>query len=470
MRTAPIFAVTARALARTALWFCASNLLASALAAQCTSPTQVSDGTYTTGDHSASSDNALKAASFVIGGSATATFFAGHCIELDPGFHATAGTVPTTFHAWVDSAPYGLDTSPKSGGGPSNQSTQFTWTASSPVGYQYLTEVQALFTTTDSVSTQNACYIRYNRVSNLFSLADNSGSWGTGIGPQDTTTTLYNNQCIIPPNGWSVSNGSVNQLTLNVLVKFQPTFTGKLYNYLIAYDQAGLTSEWQNPGKATWTVGVPGISLTASPNTFNMATWSNATATYTLTVTPLNGFSGAVSFGLAIPPPGGCGNPQFTPASVSGPPWTTTLTMWCSETYPGYTFTRINAIAVANSGISGQADVFVNVTTTQQYPLNTSISPAVGGSIALSPAGPWYTSGTVVMVTAPNIKGYRFTGFSGALGGMTNPQYVTITASLSVTAAWSSRVKATTGSPSPSGGVSVEPSAWNTVSGRPWLL
>jgi hypothetical protein len=52
----------------------------------------VPNGTYTSGDHSATDNNALSAANFVIGGSATATLVAGNCIQLLPGFRATVGT------------------------------------------------------------------------------------------------------------------------------------------------------------------------------------------------------------------------------------------------------------------------------------------------------------------------------------------------------------------------------------------
>ena len=85
---------------RRVLWFCACNLLAATLAAQCTNPTQVPNGTYTSGDHSATDNNALSASSFAISGSATATLVAGNCIQLLPNLHASAigATVPTTFH------------------------------------------------------------------------------------------------------------------------------------------------------------------------------------------------------------------------------------------------------------------------------------------------------------------------------------------------------------------------------------
>ena len=93
-----------RAVFRPALCWFAGNLLAASLTAQCTNPTQVPNGSYTTGDHSQVDSNALETSNFALSGGATATFTAGNCIHLAPGFHANAvgATAATTFHAWAD--------------------------------------------------------------------------------------------------------------------------------------------------------------------------------------------------------------------------------------------------------------------------------------------------------------------------------------------------------------------------------
>ena len=46
MRTAPVSAGVAKAVAQTALWFWACNLLAAVLAAQCSNPTPAPNQTY----------------------------------------------------------------------------------------------------------------------------------------------------------------------------------------------------------------------------------------------------------------------------------------------------------------------------------------------------------------------------------------------------------------------------------------
>jgi hypothetical protein len=66
----------------------------------------------------------------------------------------------------------------------------------------------------------------------------------------------------------------------------------------------------------------------------------------------------------------------------------------------------------------------------QQYHLTTSVN----GAGTIEPASGWYDNGTVVTVTATPNSGYQFAGFTGALNGMTNPQSLTVTSDLSVTA------------------------------------
>jgi len=213
----------------------------------------VPDGTYTSGDRSAMANNALSASNFVISASASATFVAGNCIQLLPGFHASAigATVPTTFHAWAETAPAAVSISPPSGSG-MNQA--FTWTVSSPSGYSNLSEVQALFNT--STSNANACYIKYNRASNLLSVADSSGvNWSTGIVPGSSGTTgTFSPNCTVNGTGSSV-NASGAQLVVTASVTFQSTFSGDKNRYLIAYDNEGLNTAWQPFG--TWTVSNP---------------------------------------------------------------------------------------------------------------------------------------------------------------------------------------------------------------------
>jgi hypothetical protein len=53
-------------------------------------PLRCPNGAYTSGDHSQVDNNALSPSNFAVSGAATATFAAGNCIHLAPGFHASA--------------------------------------------------------------------------------------------------------------------------------------------------------------------------------------------------------------------------------------------------------------------------------------------------------------------------------------------------------------------------------------------
>jgi uncharacterized repeat protein (TIGR02543 family) len=91
------------------------------------------------------------------------------------------------------------------------------------------------------------------------------------------------------------------------------------------------------------------------------------------------------------------------------------------------------------------------------YTLSVS---ATNGSVALSPAGGVYTAGTVVTLTATPAAGYRFSGWSGAVTGTSNPAALTINGNRSVAASfvpitYTLNVSAANGSVtmSPAGGI-----------------
>jgi hypothetical protein len=194
MRAAAKSQGMAQILARPALCFCACNLLAATLAAQCTNPTPVlTNQTVSSGTATYSDINAFTTTQPSTGARAS-HFVAGNCIELGSGFHAKAtdpGAAPTTFHAWVETAPADVSATPSSGSG---LTQLFTWKVSSPSGYN-LSDVFALFNT--AVSGANTCYIRYNRASNLLYLADNAGAnWLGGFAP-GSSGSAGNSYCTI---------------------------------------------------------------------------------------------------------------------------------------------------------------------------------------------------------------------------------------------------------------------------------
>jgi hypothetical protein len=422
MKTATAFPRVARTTARQALWFCACNLLTAALSAQCTSVSQVPNGTISSGTPCYSNNDTLTAAGVTINGSAKVTFVAGKTIRLTPGFRATAptgGAASTTFHAWVETAPSVTSVSPASG---SLMTQTFTFTASSPSGFADISELQLLFNTTQTGA--DGCYIRYR--ANALYLADNSGTnWLGGFAP-GSAGTASNSYCSISGSGASVS-GSGTQLSVTVPVTFQSVFAGAKNTYAITYDDDAMNSGWQPMG--TWTVpGTPvgpDFELTTSQNTWYVTT-GPSTPTFNVDVKPLNGFTGPVSF--TVQPFFYCYSPAFNPASVSAPSWRTTLSMTCNE--PNVNHTYWATVTATGGGKTHQLGLYLYITATQQYLLTTNVNPPGAGSI--TPSG-WYNAGAQIAVTATPAVGYQFTGFSGSLTGG-SPGYIIMNSNKSVTA------------------------------------
>jgi uncharacterized repeat protein (TIGR02543 family) len=96
--------------------------------------------------------------------------------------------------------------------------------------------------------------------------------------------------------------------------------------------------------------------------------------------------------------------------------------------------------------------------TQEQYSLTVTSSPEDGGSVGKSPAGPTYTYGTVVTLTATANAGFHFTGWSGALTGTANPTQITITGNMIVTAHFERNTVTLTLNVNPTGTGSITPS------------
>ncbi len=213
----------------------------------------------------------------------------------------------------------------------------------------------------------------------------------------------------------------------------------------------------------TWTVPappVPDFALSTAMNTYNVPIGIGTPVSYTLTVTPQNGFNSPVHFSMAGM--WGCTTPLFSPTDVTGPPWTTTLTMTCYAPDSH----NICATVVATGGVQAhQLVLFLNYTSSVQYYLSTTVSPAGSGSI--SPASGWYPANTLVPLTASANPGYQFKEFSGALPG----GYVRMDANKTVTANFTQTVTnytlTTSVSPPGSGTLAVSPACCTYTAGTP---
>ena len=258
MELAPAIAKSPiRLVLRPLLWFCAASLLAPLSPAQCSYVSQVPDQTISSGAPCFSNNGTLTAAGVTINAGAQVSFIAGGTVRLAPGFRATAGTAGTTFHAWAEALPSVVSVTPASGSG-LNQ--QFTWRVSSPYGHANISHMLALINT--AVTGVNGCFIFYHRSANLLHLADNaSNGWSAGFAPGSAGSTS-NSYCTINGIGSSVS-GSGNELALTVSIAFQSAFAGAKNNYLNAYNNEGLYTDWQHMG--TWTIPAPTMLYSAIP-------------------------------------------------------------------------------------------------------------------------------------------------------------------------------------------------------------
>jgi len=70
------------------------------------------------------------------------------------------------------------------------------------------------------------------------------------------------------------------------------------------------------------------------------------------------------------------------------------------------------------------------------HTLTSVTSPSAGGSVVRSPDAVSYTAGTTVTLTATPATGYSFTGWSGNLSGMKNPETITMDTDKTVTASF----------------------------------
>lgn len=108
-------------------------------------------------------------------------------------------------------------------------------------------------------------------------------------------------------------------------------------------------------------------------------------------------------------------------------------------TLTGTGIVTIRASQDGNASYAVAADVRqsfkVNAATTRPT-LTLTAMPANGGTVTASPAATngGYTAGSSVQITATANAGYVFAGFSGDLGGITNPQSLVMSANRSVSA------------------------------------
>jgi len=141
----------------------------------------------------------------------------------------------------------------------------------------------------------------------------------------------------------------------------------------------------------------------------------------------------------------------------------------------GYSFASWSGAGYTGSNPAGSFTLTTNTTETATFiqgtvcTLGTSVTGS--GSITLNPAGGTYSCGTDVQVTAVPVSGdWTFEGFGGALSGTTNPQTLTLSASTTVSAAFTQTmfpINVTIVGP---GTVTLSPNATSYAAGTPVQL
>ncbi len=136
--------------------------------------------------------------------------------------------------------------------------------------------------------------------------------------------------------------------------------------------------------------------------------------------------SGGGSIGLS--PPGGIYNRG------------TVVTVTALDT-PGWVFDAFSGDLTGSTNpqsitMNGNHAVTATFGPAPQYTVTTTADPVSGGTVTLDPAGGTYNAGTRVAVRAVPAQGWAFSGWSGDLAGLLNPDTLVVDAAKSVTAAF----------------------------------
>ena len=291
--------------------------------------------------------------------------------------------------------PQAVSVTPPPGQG---MSGTFVFLARDQNGEAYMPWAELVF---GPVSGPNCSVVVYHSAGGAYLISD-SGPW-----VQVTPAGVSNNQCTVFPPTSSPSgeawNGAGNDWTISIPVTFNASFAGSQPIYLWVYDHALQASGFVPLG--SWTVGVPSV-------------------TQTVTSTPV---------GLSLTVDGAACTSPCTPQWVPGSIHTIAAATQSGGAGMQYVFGNWSDAGAASHTVTAPSTAATYTAAfTVQYYLTTSAG--TGGSI--SPSSGWYNAGTVVPVGASPGPGYQFAGFSGALGGTSTPQNLTISVPSAVAASF----------------------------------
>jgi len=254
---------------------------------------------------------------------------------------------------------------------------------------------------------------------------------------------------------WSDGGGVSHNVTANASATYTASFKTQ-YALTVSVSPVGAGTVTANPSSGdTFYDSGTSVQLTASPSTgYQFQSWSGAltgstnpqsVAMSAPRVVTAN-FGSATALVTIDTSPSGLqitidGNSATAPQSAT---WTPGSTHSIGTPSPQGVSGGSRQVFVSWSDGGGQThNVLAPSTSTTfiatfktQYQITTSVSPAGGGTVTVSPSSTdgYYDSGTSVQVSATATLGGTFTGWSGDLAGTATPQSLVMNSSHSVTA------------------------------------
>jgi hypothetical protein len=204
----------------------------------------------------------------------------------------------------------------------------FTFHASDRNGYLYIDHEYVLITPGSPAWVNGCNFLYYPRYNHLYLVGEDGGLLEPYLVP-GTAGTQSNSQCTIDAS--AAPNNGGNDVDLPLTITFKAGFTGLKNVWQEAMDRSYHDTGWQPVG--SWTVASSTPSFDVSYSNLGAASiQAAATATYQLTISPVNGFNAPVSF--SVSPPSGV-TVTFNPASITGSGSTTMTVSTTSSTVAG---------------------------------------------------------------------------------------------------------------------------------------
>jgi hypothetical protein len=176
-----------------------------------------------------------------------------------------------TYFVAAGGLPQATSVLPNSGSGPAQR---FSFTVTDPGGADYLTGLQALFST--STSTVNACNLVYDRTANTVSLSyDNPANGATPV-VAGSSSVASNSQCTLRAVNTALVIGTTT-IVVTMDISFNAAWFGAKNIYLLASEK-GFSSGLAAVGTWTVTGGAP------TADSVSPASGSGASPTFTFTV------------------------------------------------------------------------------------------------------------------------------------------------------------------------------------------